>query len=94
MIYNDLIIKEYEVYIGKLKNGEIDFIASKNNELNYIQVTYSLNSNETINREFSALEEISDNYNKYVISLDEEDYSKNGIKHINAIKFLLSDELN
>ena len=94
MIYNDLIIKEYEVYIWKLKNGEIDFIASKNNELNYIQVTYSLNSNETINREFSALEEISDNYNKYVISLAEEDYSKNGIKHINVIKFLLSDELN
>lgn len=50
-----------------------------------------LNNEETIKREFGAYDCINDNYPKYVISLDKEDYSRNGIKHINAIEFLLAD---
>lgn len=93
LIYNDLKIKGYEVYIGKTRNGEIDFIASKNNDINYIQVSYTIKDEETRNREFGAFSSINDNYNKYVISLDKENYSKDGIKHLNAIDFLMSDEL-
>ena len=93
IVYNDLIIKGYEVYIGKTSKGEIDFIAVKNKTVNYVQVCYSLNDESTRKREFNAFDSINDNYPKYVISLDEVDYSMNGIKHLNAIDFLLSDGL-
>lgn len=91
IIYNELINKGYEVYIGKTNKGEIDFIASKNKNIKYIQACYTLSSEETIQREFGAFNEINDNYDKYVISLDDEDYSREGIKHINIFDFLLND---
>lgn len=92
IVYNELIIRDYEVYIGKTKNGEIDFIAQKDGETKYIQVTYELKNTEVIEREFGAFKPINDNYPKYVISLDKEDYSRDGIKNINLIDFLMSDE--
>lgn len=92
IVYNDLIGKDYKVYIGKTRKGEIDFIATKNNKTKYIQVCYKLDKNETIEREFSAFKEIDDNNEKYIISLDKKDYSKNGIKHINIFEFLMNDE--
>lgn len=67
-IYNELIKKGYEVFIGKTKEGEIDFIAFKNKEIKYIQACYNLTNEETKNREFNAFKNISDNYPKYVIS--------------------------
>ncbi len=93
LIFNDLIAKGYEVYIGKTKKGEVDFVVTKDKELKYIQVCYKLANNEkTIQREFGAYDVITDNHPKYVISLDKEDYSRNGIKHLNAIDFLMSDD--
>lgn len=92
IIYNELIAKGYDVYIGKTKKGEVDFVVTKDKEIKYIQVCYYLNTPETIKREFGAYDCINDNYPKYVISMDKEDFSRNGIKHINAIDFLLSDE--
>ena len=92
IVYNDLLAKGYEVYIGKTKKGEVDFVATKNKDLKYIQVCYTLSSEETREREFGAYDAINDSYSKYVISLDEEDYSKNGIKHINIFEFLMNDE--
>ena len=92
IIYNELIAKGYEVYIGKTSKGEIDFIATKDKEVKYIQVCYLLDKEETIQREFSAYNNINDNYPKYVISLDEEDHSKNGIKHLNIFDFLMNDD--
>ena len=91
IVYNDLISKDYKVYIGKTKKGEIDFIASKNNSVKYIQVCYKLNDEATIEREFNAFNELDENTSKYVISLDENDYSRNGIKHINIFDFLMDD---
>ena len=88
LVYNELIAKGYDVYIGKTKKGEVDFIAIKDKEFNYIQVCYHLSTEETINREFGAYDCISDNYPKYVLSLDKQDFSRNGIKHINIIDFL------
>ncbi len=91
VIYNELVKKGYEVYIGKTKDGEIDFIASKNKSIKYIQACYDLSNEETRNREFNAFNTISDNYPKYVISTNKEDYSQNGIKHINIFDFLMDD---
>ena len=92
IVYNELISRGYEVYIGKTKKGEVDFVISKQKEIKYIQVTYLLASEETINREFGAYNSIDDNYEKYVISMDKFDFSRDGIKHINIIDFLLSDK--
>lgn len=91
LVYNELINKDYEVYIGKTKDGEIDFIASKEGNIKYIQVCYTLANEETRNREFNAFKNIDDNYPKYVISNDIEDYSQNGIKHVNIFDFLMND---
>ena len=91
IVYNDLIGKDYKVYVGKTKKGEIDFVATKNNITKYIQVCYKLEEESRIEREFGAFNEIEGN-NKYVISLDKEDYSKNGIKHINIFDFLMNDD--
>lgn len=91
IVYNDLISKGYEVFIGKTKKGEVDFVATKNKDLKYIQVCYTLSSDETIKREFGAYDSINDSYEKYVISLDEENYSRNGIKHINIFDFLMNE---
>lgn len=92
IVYNDLISKGYEVYIGKNKKGEVDFVATKNKDLKYIQVCYSLSEEETREREFGAYAGINDSYPRYVISLDEEDYSRDGINHINIFDFLMKDE--
>lgn len=89
VIYNELLIRGYDVYIGKTKDGEVDFIAAKEGKKEYYQVCYMLNSNTVINREFSAFDSIDDNYPKYVLSLDKEDFSKNGIIHKNIIDWLL-----
>lgn len=91
IVYNDLISKGYEVFIGKTKKGEVDFVATKNKDLKYIQVCYTLSSDETIKREFGAYDSINDSYEKYVISIDEENYSRNGIKHINVFDFLMDE---
>ena len=89
VIYNELLIRGYDVYIGKTKDGEVDFIAVKEGKKEYYQVCYMLNSNTVINREFSAFDSIDDNYPKYVLSLDKEDFSRNGIIHKNIIDWLL-----
>lgn len=92
IVYNELIIRGYEVYVGKTKTGEIDFVATLEGNTKYIEVTYELNSEEVIEREFGAFNVIDDNYPKYVISLDKRDFSRNGIKHLNLIDFLIKNE--
>ena len=90
IIYLELLRKDYNVRVGKVDNLEVDFVCTKGNEKIYVQVAYLLASSETIEREFTSLEKIGDNYPKYVISMDEFDMSRNGIKHINIIEFLIS----
>ena len=92
IVYNELIIKGYDVFTGKTKKGEIDFVATKPNKKIYIQVAFSIPNEETKKREFGAYDNINDNYPKYVISLDKITYEYNGIKHVNLIDFLLDDE--
>ena len=92
IVYNELLLMGYDVYIGKTKNGEIDFVAVKDGITKFIQVTYLLNSDEVIDREYGAFDVIEDNYPKYVISLDKNYPETNGIKHINLIDFLMSED--
>ena len=90
IIYLELLRKGYNVRVGKVDNLEVDFVCTKGNEKIYVQVTYLLASPETIEREFTSLEKIDDNYPKYLISMDEFDMSRNGIIHINIIDFLMN----
>lgn len=89
IIYNELIVRDYEVFVGKTYKGEVDFVAIKGNKKCFIQVAYLLASQATIDREFDAFSPISDASPKYVLSLDKMDMSRNGIAHINIIDFLL-----
>lgn len=94
LVFLELKRRGYQVYIGKIENKEIDFIAEKANRKIYLQVTYLLASPKTIAREFSALKMIKDNYPKYVISMDKifgTDFE--GIQRINLIDFLLTDDI-
>lgn len=89
IVYLELLYRGYDVKVGKTDDYEIDFVAYKGSDILYVQVCYLLASPETIEREFGNLERIRDNYPKYVISADLPDFSRNGIKHFNIIKFLL-----
>lgn len=91
VIYNELLNRGYDVYIGKTKTGKIDFIAVKENKKEYYQVAYLLADEKVIEREFKALEMIEDNYPKYVLSLDKVDFSRNGIIHKNIIDWLMEE---
>ena len=90
IVYNELIARGYNVNVGTLDNGEIDFIATKFNEKIYIQVAYILSYESVITREFWAYKKIEDNYPKYVLSMDKFDLSQNGIIHKNIIDWLLN----
>ena len=92
IVYNELINKGYKVYVGKTLKGEIDFIATKDKKLKYIQACYDLSEETTREREFGAYKSIDDNYPKYVISKNKEDYSQDGIIHLNIFKFLMDDD--
>ena len=94
VVYNELIYRGYEVKIGTLENGEIDFIALKDGKKEYYQVCYILGDNDSvINREFGTYKGIDDNYPKYVISTDKFDMSQDGIIHKNIINWLLEKEI-
>ena len=89
IVYNELVARGYNVNIGTLENGEIDFIATRFEEKIYVQVAYILSDETVINREFNAYNKIEDNYPKYVLSMDKFDFSQNGIIHKNIIDWLL-----
>jgi predicted AAA+ superfamily ATPase len=94
IVYLELLRRGYEVTVGRIGDKEIDFVCHKRNDKLYIQVAYLLASDDTIRREFGAYDNIRDNFPKYVISLDEFDMSRNGIKHRNIRDFLLAKEWN
>lgn len=91
IVYNELIARGYNVNIGNLETGKIDFIATRFEEKIYIQVAYILSDESVIRREFDAYKKIEDNYPKYVISMDKFDFSQNGIIHKNIIDWLLEE---
>ena len=92
IVYLELLRRGYEVTVGRSGEREIDFVCSKRGEKLYVQVAYLLASDETVAREFGAYDSIRDNFPKYVVSLDEFDMSRNGIKHRNIRDCLLAKE--
>lgn len=92
VVYQHLLHLGYEVYVGDLRAGEIDFVCKRPNEVKYVQVAYLIDSEETRQREFGRLQEIKDNYPKYVISLTpllvRRDYD--GILHLGLREFLVN----
>lgn len=89
-VYLHLLRMGYKVYVGTLKNSEIDFVATKGEETVYLQATYLLSEESTIQREFGNLLEINNNYPKYVVSMDPFQTESNyeGIKHLHLRNFL------
>lgn len=90
LVFLELKRRGYQVYVGKIYDNEIDFIAEKLNSKIYIQVSYKLESQNTVDREFSVFKNIQDNFPKYVVTMDEfwrEDID--GIRHIHIADFLL-----
>lgn len=89
IVYNELRNRDYEVYVGKIPNGEVDFVAVKGEKREYYQVAYYLAEQSVVDREFGAFSAIADNYPKYVLSMDKFDFSRDGIIHKNVIRFLM-----
>lgn len=89
LLYNECIARGYEVYVGKTYKGVVDFMILYNGSRVYVQVRSTLADEETRNREFRAFSPILDAHPKYVISMDREDYSQDGITHLNVMDLLL-----
>lgn len=89
IVYLELIRRGYKVAIGKIGDLEIDFIAEYNGEKIYYQVAASVLSPETFSREIAPLQKVTDNYPKFIISMDEISINEEGIKQINIIDFLM-----
>ena len=93
VVYLELLRRGYEVCIGKTPNGEIDFIAKRQNDKLYIQITKEVKSEKTEKREYDRLLEIKDNYPKYLLRTDDfADGNYQGIKTMHVADFLLSNE--
>jgi uncharacterized protein len=91
IIYLELIRRGYQVYVGKVGEYEVDFVAENQDGLTYFQVSASVRDKKTLERELKSLQKIHDHYPKFILTLDEDpeaDYE--GIKKLNALKWLLS----
>lgn len=87
----ELLRRGWKISVGVGEKNEIDFVATRNKETHYFQVTYLMPSRETAEREFQALLSVKDNFPKTVLSLDEFDFSRDGIEHKNLINFLFQE---
>ena len=91
IVYLELIRRGYRVYVGHLQNGEIDFVAKKPHRLEYYQVSYTVMEDATLLRELSPLEQLDDNYPKYLLTMDvlHKTDNHNGIEQKNVLDWLL-----
>ena len=92
IVHMELLRRGYTVTVGKVGNREIDFVCHRRGEKLYVQVAYLLAAEDTIAREFGVYDLIRDHYPKYVVTMDELDMSRNGIKHRNIRDFLTAEE--
>lgn len=91
IVYMELLRRGYTITVGKSAEKGVDFVCEKKGQKLYVQVTYLLAEENTINREFGVYDTIRDNFPKYVVSMDELDMSRNGIKHRNIKEFLMAE---
>lgn len=89
----DLVRRGYNVTVGTIGAKEVDFVAERGREKFYVQVSYLMPTADIREREFSALEQIPDNYPKFVLTMDDMDFSRNGIHHRPVVDFLLDQSI-
>lgn len=92
IVFLELLRRQKKVYIGKMDNLEVDFVAIDENDITYYQVAATVRDEKTLKRELASLQQIKDQYPKYILTLDEDptaDYD--GIKRINALKWLMGE---
>ena len=94
IVHMELLRRGYSVTVGRVGEREVDFVCDKRGEKLYVQVAYLLATEDTVKREFGVYDFIRDNYPKYVVTMDELDMSRNGIKHRNIRDFLTAKEWN
>ena len=94
IVYMELLRRGYKVTVGKIGDKEIDFVCDQRGEKLYVQVAYLLADESTVQREFGVYDSIRDNFPKYVVTMDELDMSRNGIRHRSIRDFLTADEWN
>ena len=92
IVYIELLSRGYEVKVGKVKDKEINFIAKKEKSLTYYQISYKIRDEKTRERIFETYNLVTDNFPKYVLSMDHSNFSQDGVIHKNIIDFLLEDE--
>ena len=92
IVYIELLSRGYEVKVGKVKDKEINFIAKKEKDLSYYQISYKIRDEKTRERIFETYNSVTDNFPKYVLSMDHSNFSQDGVIHKNIIDFLLEDE--
>jgi len=92
VVYLELLRRGNKVWTGAMKNSEVDFVVkSKNGEIEYFQVAWSIATAETLEREFNPLEEIKDHFPKYLLTTESFPQNKNGIKHQNVFHWLINE---
>ncbi|MBE6488869.1 MAG: ATP-binding protein [Methanosphaera stadtmanae] len=94
IVYVELLRRGYTIHVGRtIDNTEVDFVCEKYGKYKYIQVSYRLTSEKTLDRELSPLLKIHDKYESFLITTENHDFSKEGVKHLNIIDFLCGNEL-
>ncbi len=94
IVYVELLRRGYKVIVGRnVDNKEVDFVCEKSGKYKYIQVSYRLTSEKTLNREIAPLLKIQDKYESILITAENHDFSKEGVKHLNIIDFLCSEDI-
>ena len=89
IVYREFVRCGWSVTIGRVREKEVDFVCQKPGTRRYVQVCYLMPTDETREREFSALESVPDQYEKVVLSLDRFDFSRNGVRHAYLPAYLL-----
>lgn len=91
IVYLELLRRNYNVSVGKLKNGEIDFVAQKGNEIEYYQVSQTVLDAKTMERELKPFDQVDDHYPKFLLTLDEigAGESINGVRQLNVLDWLI-----
>ena len=94
IVYVELLRRGYKINVGRNPdNSEVDFVCEKSGKYKYVQVSYRLTNEKTLNREIAPLLRIPDKYESILITTDDHDFSKDGVKHLNIIDFLIGDDL-
>ena len=92
VVYLELLRRGYEVYVGKVDDTEVDFVAMNNKKIMYFQVSATVRDTKTLERELKPLQNINDHYPKFILTLDEDpEVDYDGIRKVNALDWLLGD---